>query len=200
MDEKLEKEQPVQENPAADEKNEQKEPEKSVKTENTEKEEKSEKRKKHDQSALKKAENEIKKLEEENKELDARYLRLLAEYDNFKKRTVKEKEELSVYSKAEILKELLPVFDNLDRARGVNDLDKLREGGDMILTSFESALNKLGISEIPALGKEFDPNLHEAVFHEDKEGEPENTISEVLQKGYIAGEKVIRHALVKVVN
>ena len=98
-----------------------------------------------------------------------------------------------------MLRELLPVFDNLDRAAGVTDGEKLAEGVEMIIKSFNDTLAKLGISEIKAKGEVFDANLHEAIFHEEREGEPENTITEVFQKGYQMEGMVIRHAMVKVV-
>lgn len=132
--------------------------------------------------------------------LNDRYLRMAAEYDNFKKRTQKEKEELSILSKNELLKQLLPVFDNIERASDIKNSDMLSEGLALILKSFKQVLDKNGIKEIDILGKEFDPILCEALAHVDDDDKPENTVCEILQKGYVYGDKVIRHALVKVVN
>lgn len=132
------------------------------------------------------------------KEKDS-HLRLAAEYDNFKKRTAREKEDLFFLSKSEVIKTLLPVFDNLDRAAGASG-QALEEGVKMILASFAEALGKMDVHEIEIEGKPFDPELCEAVFHEEEEGAPENTVAQVLQKGYVLKDKVIRHAMVKVVN
>ena len=133
-------------------------------------------------------------------EINDRYLRVAAEYDNFKRRTQKEKDELYAAAKSDVINTLLPVIDNLERAGGCKDFAQLSEGVGMVLTQFVSSLEKLGVVEIDALDKPFDPNLHNAVLHEEQEGGPEKTVVAVLQKGYIAGERVIRHALVKVVN
>lgn len=131
-------------------------------------------------------------------ETEDRLLRTLAEYDNFKKRTVREKEELSFLSKSELIRALLPVFDNFDRAQKFSDAEDYKKGVDMIVDQFFQILSGLGVSEIAKEGDEFDPNFHEAVFREEKEGVEENLITEVLQKGYAVGDKVIRHAMVKV--
>ncbi len=95
---------------------------------------------------------------------------------------------------------LLPVIDNMERAGQCKDFEQLSEGVNMVLSQFVASLEKIGVTEIEALDQPFDPTLHDAVFHETVEGAPENTVTTVLQKGYIAGDRVIRHALVKVVN
>ena len=136
----------------------------------------------------------------EYKELYDKYLRLLAEFENYKKRTQKEKEDIYSLAKADVVTNMLPVLDNFDRAEKVIEDPTVAEGVKLIHKQFDEFLTKIGVEEIPAEGLEFDPNLHSAVFHEDVEGEPENTISEVFQKGYRIGERVIRHAMVKVVN
>ena len=136
----------------------------------------------------------------EYKELYDKYLRLLAEFENYKKRTQKEKEDIYSLAKADVVTTMLPVIDNFDRAEKVIEDPTVAEGVKLIHKQFDEFLKKIGVEEIPAEGLEFDPNLHSAVFHEDVEGEPENTVSEVLQKGYKLGERVIRHAMVKVVN
>ena len=137
---------------------------------------------------------------EEYKELYDKYLRLLAEFENYKKRTQKEKEDIYSLAKTDVVTKLLPVIDNFDRAEKVIENETVAEGVRLIHKQFDDFLTKLGVEEIPAEGCEFDPNLHSAVFHEEVEGEPENTVSEVLQKGYRLGDRVIRHAMVKVVN
>ena len=136
----------------------------------------------------------------EYKDLYDKYLRLLAEFENYKKRTQKEKEDIYSLAKTDVVTKLLPVIDNFDRAEKVIEDETVAEGVKLIHKQFDEFLTKLGVEEILAEGCEFDPNLHSAVFHEDVEGEPENTVSEVLQKGYRLGERVIRHAMVKVVN
>ena len=146
---------------------------------------------------LEKEKNELSaKLEEEND----RYLRVLAEYDNFKKRTAREKDELYFSAKADVIKKLLPVFDNLERAEAVASGDECLEGVKLTLRQFREVLAALDIREIEAEGKPFDPALHEAVFHDEQEGVPENTVTQVLQKGYQSGDKILRHAMVKVSN
>lgn len=136
--------------------------------------------------------------ENEKKDLEDRLLRTLAEYDNFKKRTRREKEELGLMAKGEVIKRLLPVFDNFDRAQSFTDAEAYAKGVDMIVRQFFEILEGMEVRSIAAVGDEFDPNLHEAVFREEKEDVPENQITEVLQKGYAMGDKVIRHAMVKV--
>ena len=147
------------------------------------------------------------KLEKENKELAAkleeekdRSLRVMAEYDNFKKRTAREKDELYFASKADVIKKLLPVFDNLERAESFSSGEECVEGVKLIVRQFREALAALEITEIEAEGKPFDPALHEAVFHDEQEGVPENTVTQVLQKGYQIKDKILRHAMVKVSN
>ena len=137
---------------------------------------------------------------EEYTALYDKYLRTLAEFENYKRRTQKEKDDIYAMAKTDVVSKLLPVIDNFDRAESVIDDETVREGVRLIRKQFDEFLAKLGVLEIDAKGKEFDPNFHSAVLHEDVEGEPENTVSEVLQKGYMLGEKVIRHAIVKVVN
>ena len=151
-------------------------------------------------SALRIAELE-KALEEATKKLaetEDRHLRVLAEYDNFKRRSAKEKEEIHFLAKSELIGKLLPVFDNFDRAQKYSTAEDYAAGVDMIIAQFFQILEGLEVRSIAAEGDQFDPNFHEAVFREEKEGVEENTITEVLQKGYAVGDKVIRHAMVKV--
>ena len=141
------------------------------------------------------------KLQEAIKEQEDKYLRLLAEYDNYRKRSQKEKENAWTSAKADAVKEFLPVFDNLERALKQETADEAyAKGVEMIMTQFRTTLEKLGVTEIPALGLTFDPNLHNAVMHVDDENLGENTVAEVFQTGFQIGDKIIRHAMVKVAN
>ena len=148
-----------------------------------------------------------KKLEEENKaiqsELDDfkdKYLRTSAEYENFRKRTVKEKHGIYTDACADVLKEVLPVLDNLERALSVEGTgEDLRVGVEMTVRQFNDAFTKLGVEELVSEG-EFDPNLHNAVMHVEDEQYGTNEIVEVFQKGYKKENKVLRHSMVKVAN
>ena len=140
-------------------------------------------------------------LEEENAQLKDKLLRTLAEYDNFRKRSQKEKESIYPDAVADTVQNFLPVLDNFERAMAFECTDEeFRKGMDLIQKAFNEALTKLGIEEIPALGQAFDPNLHSAVMHVEDENFAENTICEVFQKGYKLGDRVIRFAMVKVAN
>ena len=133
--------------------------------------------------------------------LNDKYLRICAEYDNFRRRSQKERENLYGDIKAETLKKFLPVYDNLVRALATPTEDEAyRKGVEMIMTQFDSTMEKLGVKEIESLGKSFDPAFHNAVMHVDDEEKGENEIVEVFQKGFIMGDKVIRFAMVKVAN
>ena len=143
------------------------------------------------------------KLEEKEKELaaaDDKYVRMLAEYDNFRRRSAKEREGIYADAVSDALKNILPVLDNLERATAFGEADKVLEGLSMILKSFKDTLEKMGITEIEAMNKTFDPNVHYAVMHVEDESFGESEIVEVLQKGYICKDKVIRYAMVKVAN
>ena len=133
-------------------------------------------------------------------ELNDRFLRMAAEYDNYRKRTQKEREAAYTDAAADVIKEILPVIDTLERAAQFGDGDKLSEGVNMTLKMFEEVLAKLGVEEIKAKGEQFDPELHNAVMHGEDEKFGENTVAEVFQKGYKKGDRVIRYAMVKVVN
>ncbi|MDY4429619.1 nucleotide exchange factor GrpE [Evtepia sp.] len=135
------------------------------------------------------------------REQEDKYLRLLAEYDNYRKRSQKEKENAWTTAKADTAKEFLPVYDNLERALKQETTDEAyAKGVQMIMTQLKTVLEKLGIEEIPALGETFDPNFHNAVMHMEDESLGENTVAEVFQTGFKIGDKVIRHAMVKVAN
>lgn len=142
--------------------------------------------------------SETDKLKAELLEAQEHVLRVHAEFENFKKRTVKEKGELYSAAAAEIITRLLPVFDNLERAGACTDFESLKQGVDMILASFHSSLEACGVKEIEALGQEFDPALHNAVLQEETDEFESNTVSAVLQKGYTLGERLVRPAMVKV--
>ena len=134
------------------------------------------------------------------KDQEDKYMRLLAEYDNYRKRTQKEKEASWANAKAETIKELLPVYDNLARALQQKTDEAYAKGVEMIMTQMKNALEKLGVEAIPAAGQTFDPNLHNAVMHVDDEDLGENVVVEVFQDGFKLGDKIIRHAMVKVAN
>ena len=158
-------------------------------------------RREEKKAAKKKEEERLSALESENAALNDKYLRICAEYDNFRRRSQKEKENLYGDIKADIVQKFLPVYDNLERAlrQGTED-EAYRKGVEMIMTQFESTLEKLGITPIECLGEKFDPALHNAVMHVEDEEKGENEIVEVFQKGFKLGDKVIRFAMVKVAN
>lgn len=130
-----------------------------------------------------------------------KYLRLAAEYDNYRKRTAREKENIYGDAKADTVKPFLEVYDNL--VRGVAQFeegDGHRQGMEMIAKQFLDVLAKLGVTEIEAEGQPFDPEKHNAVMHVDDESFGENIVAEVFQKGFMIGDKVLRFAMVKVAN
>lgn len=130
-----------------------------------------------------------------------KYLRLCAEYDNYRKRTAKEKEQSWAEAKAQTVAAFLPVYDNLERALKQATADEAyAKGVEMTMKGLQDVMTKLGVELIPALGETFDPNRHNAVMHVDDEEAGENTIVEVFQQGFICGEKVIRFSMVKVAN
>ena len=147
----------------------------------------------------------MEKMEAVAKELSEqqdKFLRLAAEYDNYRKRTAKEKEGIYADAKIETLTAMLPVYDNLERALAQfgDDDSPHRKGVEMIFTQFKESLAKLGVSPIEAVGAPFDPEKHNAVMHVEDEAAGENTVVEVFQKGFAMGEKVLRFAMVKVAN
>jgi molecular chaperone GrpE len=129
-----------------------------------------------------------------------KHLSLNAEYDNFRKRTVKEKEKLYTDSCTDVLKEIFPVIDNLERALAATSEDSdLKKGVEMTLRQFQNAMEKLNV-EVISTDCQFDPNIHNAIMHEVNEDYGENEIIDVFQKGYKRGEKILRHSMVKVAN
>lgn len=144
---------------------------------------------------------ELEALKNELAEKESKYLRLAAEYDNFRKRSQKEKESAYADAKTDAVSAFLPVYDNLERALKQETCDEAyAKGVEMTMTGLKEIMTRLGIEEIPALGQPFDPSLHNAVMHVEDESAEENTVVEVFQAGFRLGEKVIRFAMVKVAN
>ncbi len=165
-----------------------------------EKKEKAKKEKAEKKKEEKTAPQEDKKPEAPQAQSDA-YLRLLAEYDNYRKRSQREKDSLYADIKADTLLKFLPVYDNLVRAlKQPTEDEAYRKGIEMIMTQFNTTMEKLGVEKIESLGRTFDPALHNAVMHVDDETKGENEIVEVFQEGFRLGDKVIRFAMVKVAN
>lgn len=185
-----------------------------IKTQQTENETEKEAEKKEKGKASRKEKLIEKELEEKDKKIselenalkdsEDKYLRMLAEYDNYKKRTQKEKEAIYTDAKADSVENLLAVLDNLERGTKVEvasaEAKSVVEGVEKILVQAVEIFAKMGVEEIPALGESFNPELHNAVMHEENEEFDENTVSEVFLKGYKIGDKVIRHSMVKVAN
>lgn len=147
---------------------------------------------------------ELAKKEEELNALKDRYMRTLAEYENYRKRTEKEKADIYTYAVKDVMTKMLPILDNLERGLAVipEELkaDPVAEGMDKICKQFQKTLQDIGVKPIEAEGKEFDPNLHNAVMHVEDENLGENVVAEELQKGYTYKESVVRHSMVKVAN
>lgn len=139
-----------------------------------------------------------KQLDEKSDQL----LRIAAEYDNFRKRSQREKDALYSECKASVIKELLPVSDNFDRIFANPDIsfEDYRKGVEMTFKQFEAVFKNLNVEAFGEVGEEFDPNLHNAVMHTEDESAGENTITNVLAKGYKLGDKIIRPAMVAVAN
>ncbi len=138
---------------------------------------------------------------EELKKLNDKYLRVVAEYDNYRKRTQREKESIYPEAKAEVTAKFLPVLDNMERAlAAANETDPLYEGVKMVLKQFDEALKSVGVEYIEAVGQKFDPKFHNAVMHVEDESLEENVVTEEFQKGYKIGDRIVRHSMVKVAN
>lgn len=149
---------------------------------------------------IKNLKEENEKLKEELDEAKDKLLRLTAEYDNYRKRTVKEKEGIYSDAYVDVLKEIIPIIDNLERAVAADgSLEDLKKGIEMTMKGCQDSFAKLGVQEIDTTG-EFDPNLHNAVMHIEDENLGKNAIAEVFQKGYKKDDKIIRHTMVKVAN
>ncbi len=143
---------------------------------------------------------EVAQLQEQLTQVQDQYQRVLAEYANYKRRTDQEKEQLGSFVKAEVLKALLPVIDNLERAMDAPEGGEYKKGVEMVVRQFGETLGTLGLEEIPALGQVFDPERHNAVMREDADGVEPETVTEVYQKGYALGARVLRPSMVKVAN
>lgn len=198
-------------NPVAEETAKEPIEETETETVNETEEETSKAESKNEKKKSKKLEAELAELQKKLKEketefadLNDKYLRLCAEYDNFRKRTSKERE--GAYSEAvcDTLTQILPVLDNLERAAQYNteeaEESSVRTGLDLTLKSFSELLAKMGVAEIETVGKPFDPNVHNAVMHVEDENVGENQVVEVFVKGYAKGDRVLRYAMVKVAN
>ena len=156
--------------------------------------------KKDELDMLRKNKEEIKKLTNQVETLKDRLLRLTAEYENYRKRTTKEKEGIYTDACTDVLKEVLPTLDNLERAYAAEgSVEDLKKGIEMTMKGLQAAFEKLGVEEIP-VDEGFDPNLHQAVMHVEDENLDKNVVAEVFMKGYRKGDKVIRHTVVKVAN
>lgn len=158
------------------------------------------KEKKNSKKEIKELEAKVAQLAEEVKSTNDKYLRMAAEYDNFRRRSREEKDATYENAMADTVAEILPIIDNLERAALCDAEGSVKEGLIMISKSVETVLAKLGVEAVGAVGDKFDPNLHNAVMHEDDDTRGENEIVEVYQKGYKKGNKIIRFAMVKTVN
>ena len=138
--------------------------------------------------------------EEELAALNDQYQRMLAEYANYKRRTEQEKMQIGLFTKAELLTELLVSVDNMEKAIAAPAGEDYKTGVDMVLRQFMDALHKLGLEEVGVEGEPFDPNVHNAVMREDAADIDEETVTAVFQKGYKLGDRVLRPAMVKVAN
>lgn len=149
---------------------------------------------------VEKLEKQLEKAKADMAAAEDKYLRLAAEYDNFRKRSTKEREAIYGDAAADCIKELLPVIDNLQRATEYTAPDKVAEGIEMILGSLPAVFEKMKITPFGKPGDTFDPNLHNAVMHVEDEEHRENEIVEVFQQGYSIGDRIVRYAMVKVAN
>ena len=179
----------------------------TVETEETSAEETREekKAKKKKEKGITFTREQVEQMELAVKQLDSvkdQFVRLTAEYDNYRKRTAKEKDNIYQDAKADTVKAFLAVYDNLERAAnsaGGEDSPH-KKGLEMIFTQYKEILKGLGVEEIEAQGKEFNPELHNAVMHIDDENLGENVVAQVFQAGFKMGDKVIRHSIVQVAN
>lgn len=134
-------------------------------------------------------------------DLNEKYMRTLAEYDNYRKRTIKEKESIYPEAKATVVSKFLDVMDNFERAlNSAENKDSFYDGVLMLKKQMDDVLSSLGVEEIKAVGEEFDPIYHNAVMHVEDENLGENIVAEELQKGYKIGDRIVRHSMVKVAN
>lgn len=162
-----------------------------------------------DEQELEKTEDEIEEAIDELTEaqsklcdLNEQFLRLRAEYDNFRKRTLAEKMQIYANATSDAVSAILPAIDNIERAAGhkASSPEDVQKGLKMIEEQIKASFESLGVKVIGEKGEKFDPALHNAVSHVDDDSVEDNTITEVLQKGYMLGDRVIRHAMVQVAN
>ncbi len=149
--------------------------------------------------------SEVEALEAKVKELNDKYLRLFAEYDNYQKRSQREKAAIYADAVADTVTEILPIADSIERALAIeasaDNVETLREGIEKIDKQIKDSMSKIGVEPIKALGEQFDPNFHNAVMHVEDETVDDNTVVEEFMRGYIyKGAKVVRHSMVKVAN
>ena len=170
-------------------------------SEPTEKESKSDKKKnKKLEEKISSLEAEVEAKKAEIAELNDKYMRMAAEYDNFRKRSAKEKEGIYADAYGDALTSILPIIDNLERAVGITDADGVAKGLEMTLKGAADALARMGVEAFGAEGDQFDPNMHNAMMMVDDENHKEGEIVTVFQKGYRKGDKIIRYAMVTVAN
>ncbi len=151
-----------------------------------------------DEETVETPENEF---EQKYNDINEKYMRTLAEYDNYRKRTIKEREAIYPEAKAIVVEKFLPLIDNFSRAlESAEQKDAFYEGIVMLKKQLDDVFTALGVEEIVAVGETFNPELHNAVMHVDDEEQGENVIVEEFQKGYKIGDRVIRHSMVKVAN
>ena len=175
--------------------------EETVSEAETEKQSKSEKKKqKKLEDTLTELEAKLEAKDKEIAELNDRYMRMAAEYDNFRKRSAKEKDGIYSDAYADALKAILPIIDNLERAVGVEGAEAVAKGLEMTLKGAAEALEKMGVEAFGAEGDAFDPNMHNAMMMVDDENHKEGEIVTVFQKGYKKGDRIIRYAMVTVAN
>ena len=154
-----------------------------------------------EKTELEKLSEELETLQKAKDELYDKYLRTLAEYDNFRKRSQREKDAIYGDATVDAVKKLLPVLDNFERALNYECKDEeFKKGIALIQNTLVEVFDNLGVKEIPAMDAQFDPNLHEAVMHIDNPAYEENIVTDVYRKGYMLGDKVIRHTMVVVAN
>ena len=161
---------------------------------------KDKKSKKDEKKELAETKKQLEEIQKKLTESDDKYMRVAAEYDNFRKRSAKELETRYADAYADALTQLLPVIDNIERASSYQESDKVVEGIALILKNFPETLSKLGVEMFGEAGEVFDPTLHNAVMHVEDEEKQEGEIVAVLQRGYRRGDKIIRYAMVTVAN
>ena len=174
--------------------------EKTTPTEETVEQQPKEEKKPRKASKTAELEAKLEAAQKELGELQDQYQRMLAEYANYKRRTEQEKMQIGLYTKAELLTELLVSVDNMEKAIAAPAGEDYKTGVDMVLRQFMDTLGKMGLEAVGTEGEPFDPNFHNAVMREDADGVEEETVTAVFQKGYKLGDKVLRPAMVKVAN